>query len=368
MMKASKSTSASQSGIALILVMICVTVLATMAAIFAYSMKVETRLARNAKAEADFYPLAQSAVDYCKAILVASASCPEEPFDAETQIWAGGSMSSCSNSILSFVQPTVDMGYGKFTWKMKDLERRANINTADSVMLEQAMRLVGVDAGDSGAITDSILDWIDPDTNPHVNGTESNYYESLDPPYKAKDGLMDDLSELLLVRGVTPEIYGLEGAIPPPPPPEFRDEIGFDAPPVQRATLKQLFTPLSSGQININTAPTEVLQLVPFIDENVAQRIIWCRSGQDTGQPTPFRNPGEALLCAGLNQSVVGQIQNRFTVRSMTFEVHIDAEIDGIHRQYYAILRRNSPRDVQVLTFHWKLNAVNAAPVNADTH
>jgi type II secretory pathway component PulK len=353
----------TQSGIALVVVMICVTVLAGLAAGFAYSMKVETRLARNARAESDFYPLAMSAVDYCKSILAASGSCPEEQFDAETQVWAGGTMSACSNNILAMVKPTVELGPGRFTWKMTDLERRANINTAasDQMMLDQAMRLLGVDAGDSGAIIASIMDWIDPDKNPHVSGTESDYYESQVPPYKAKDGYMDDLSELLLVRGVTPELYGLEGALPPPPPPEFRDDIGFDEAPAQRATLKQLFTTLSTGQININTASAEVLQLVPFIDENIAQRIIWCRNGQDTGVPVPFRNPGEALNCAGMNPTIIGQIQNRFSVRSSTFEVHIDCEIDGIHRQYYAVLRRNNPRDIQVLTFHWKLTAPNNA-------
>lgn len=345
-----------RSGIALIIVMICITVLSILAAGFAYSMKTETRLARNAKAEADFYPLAQSAVDYCKAILVASASCPEEQFDAKTQVWAGGTQSSCSNSILAMVQPTVEVGNGRFTWKITDLESKGNINTADQLMLDQAMRLLGVDAGDSGAISAAILDWIDRDQNPHVSGAETDYYESLDPPYHAKDGYMDDLSELLLVRGITPELYGLEGLAPPPPPPAFRDQIGVEEAPVQRATLKQLFTTISTGQININTASAEVLQLVPFIDENTAQRIVWCREGQDTGQPVPFRNVGEALNCAQVNPQIIGQIQNRFSVRSSTFEVEIDAEIDGIHRQYYAVLRRNQ-RDVQVLTFHWKLNA-----------
>ena len=112
-MKTSRPTS--RSGIALIIVMICITVLGSMAALFAVAMKVETRLAMNAKAEAEFYPLAQSAVDYCKAVLSASMSCPEEPFDAETQVWAGGTTSICSNELLTLVKPTVDLGYGKFT-------------------------------------------------------------------------------------------------------------------------------------------------------------------------------------------------------------------------------------------------------------
>jgi type II secretory pathway component PulK len=362
------SRAPAQSGIALIIVMICVTVLSMLAAAFAYSMKVDTKLARNANADASFYALAQSAVDYCKANLAAQLACGEEPFDfAEGQVWGGGSMGGCSNSVLGSFEKTVDLGWGRFDWTMTDLERKANINLADQTMLDRAMNLVGVDAGDSGPIAASILDWIDRDQNPHIGGTESKYYETLDQPYQAKDGFIDDLSELLLIRGVTAEMYGLPGVTPPPPPPSFKDRLGFPEQPAQRAYLKDLFVPISAGPININNASPEVLQLVPFIDENIAHQIMACRSGQETGVPTPFRNVGEALLCAGLNQQIVGQVQRYFSVRSSTFEVHINAEIGGVKRQYYAILRRNSPRDVQVLTFHWKLNApVKASASHAD--
>lgn len=351
----------TSAGIALIIVMICVAVLAMLAAAFAYRMNVENRLFRNANAEANFYALAQSGVDYCKAVLTASAGCPEE-------VWLGQFRGSCSNAILDKIQAdgySANLGYGRFTFSITNLESYANINTADQVMLDQAMRLLGVDAGEAGAISAAILDWVDRDKNPHINGTESDYYESLDPPYKAKDGLIDDLSELLLIRGVTPELYGLEGAVPPPPPPELREEIGMDALQVQRATLRQLFTSISSGQININSASAEVLQLLPGVDENTAQRIIWAREGQDTGQPIPFRSANEALSMAQVNSTLIGQLAPRLIVKGITFEVHLDCEIDGIHRQYYAILRRDQ-RNIQVLTFHWKLTKSGPPAIHAD--
>jgi type II secretory pathway component PulK len=225
-----------RSGVALIMVLVCITVLGTMAALFAYAMKVETRLAINANSEDLFDLAAASAVDYCKAVLAASLNCPEEPFDASTQVWAGGGTSTCSNSLLALVKPDLDLGYAKCAWKMVDLERKANINIADQPMLEGAMRLVGLDGADSDAIVGAILDWIDRDKNPNLNGVESDYYEGLEPPYKCKDGFMDDLSELLLVRGVTPEMYGVEGLRPPPPPPSLREQLqlGFEETPVQR--------------------------------------------------------------------------------------------------------------------------------------
>jgi type II secretory pathway component PulK len=55
-------------------------------------------------------------------------------------------------------------------------------------------------------IANSILDWIDPDDTPRSNGAESEYYSSLSPPYQAKNGKLDSLEELLLVKGVSPPL------------------------------------------------------------------------------------------------------------------------------------------------------------------
>src|SRR5262245_20192976 len=55
-------------------------------------------------------------------------------------------------------------------------------------------------------IADAILDWLDPDDTPRVNGAENDYYTGLDPPYRCKNGPLDSLEELLLVKGVTPEL------------------------------------------------------------------------------------------------------------------------------------------------------------------
>jgi type II secretory pathway component PulK len=347
-----------RSGIALIIVMICIAALSILAGGFAYSMKVETKLAMNARAEGEFLGLAQSAVDYCKAVL--AITCPEEPFDALTQFWAGGTGSLCSNELFSVAGHDVDLGYGRFTWKMEDRERRANINIASQAMLDQAMRLIGIDGAEADALTGEILDWIDRDDNPRLNSVESFYYETLDPPYRAKNAFMDDISELKLLRSMTPEIYGDPSDLPPPPPPSLREQLRMGFPEEYRpvATLKDLFTPISGGPININTASAEVLQLVPFIDANTAQRIVEFREQQ------PFRNVGEGLLAAGLNQQIGQQIQNMFSVRSATFEAQITAEIKGVKRYYTALIRRNNPRDIQVLALYWKLKPFDS---HADT-
>jgi general secretion pathway protein K len=365
-MKPRVSRTAARRGIALIIVMISVTVLGILAAGFAYSMKVETKLAQNANSETDLLWLGRSGVEYARYILAQQLALGCEPYDALDQIWAGGPGGICtSNSVLAGLSlKDYPLGDGKFSITITDLERKYNINIADEAALQQALRLVGVDAGEIPYIAASILDWMDADENTHIGGTESDYYQTLQPPYYAKNAPIDDLSELLLVRGVTPEMFWggaatnrtpgtllRRGGLPPGAEEPF---IGY---PVG---LADIFTPISNGRININTASATVLQMVPLVDEVIAQRIVELRSGGDStlGPVGPIGSPGfgilDALVSAGMSREAAQYVAPFFTVRSSTFEVEVEAEVAGYKRKYYAILARNSPRDIQVLSFYWK--------------
>lgn len=55
-------------------------------------------------------------------------------------------------------------------------------------------------------IADAILDWIDTDEEVRELGAEAAYYTSQSPPYMPKNGPLSSVEELLLVRGVTPEL------------------------------------------------------------------------------------------------------------------------------------------------------------------
>lgn len=350
------------AGIALIIVMICITVLSILAATFALQMKVETKLAMNASSETELTWLGRSGVELARYVLAQQLTINQEPWDSLNQKWAGGPGSlMTSNSPLENISLTdYHLGNGQFSVKITDLERKVNINVADQNVLEQALRLVGVDAGDIPSVAGSILDWIDVDDNTHIGGTESDYYQSLDPPYFAKNKPMDDLSELLFIRGVTPEIYW-GGVATNHTPAAFQNKLGLARPGLQElgypVGLSDIFTPLSTGRLNINTASLTTLQMIPGVDENIAAEIIRLRSGPDGADGTeddiPFRNPGE-LVNAGLNNQIVGQITRFCDVRSKTFEVQVDAEVGGYHRHFVAILGRISPKDVQVLSFYWK--------------
>lgn len=62
-------------------------------------------------------------------------------------------------------------------------------------------------------MADTILDWVDIDDTRSPYGAESaDYYQSLAVPFKAKNREMDSIDELLLIKGMTPEVvFGLGG-------------------------------------------------------------------------------------------------------------------------------------------------------------
>lgn len=353
----------SNSGIALIIVMIAVVSLTILAGGFAYSMKVETRLAMNSHNDAEMEWLGRSGVELAKYVLGLQLGVPGEPYDSLNQIWAGGpGTAAVSNSPLASVQmKDVPLGNGVISIeKIVDLERKININSISEPALQEVLLSVGADAGSINAVVGAIRDWIDPDDAEHPEGAESDYYQSLEVPYLAKNGPMDDLTELLFVRGMSPELYwGMEAEQQQPSRMGFgRDQqLGFLGTSSLGVGMVELFTPLSSGRVNINTAPLTVLQILPMMDERIAADIIRLRSGPDGADGTeddiPFRNVGE-IVNANVPPPAIQQLQQLCDVRSRTFEVHIVAQIGNYTRRYIAVVGRRDPRTIETLSFRSK--------------
>ena len=355
----------SEQGIALVIVMISIMVLTILAAGFAYSMKVETKLARNANNEAELEWLGRSGVEYARWVLANSLANPMQPYDSLDQPWATGSgWLGPTNSPIAEVRKTLELGlhHGTATWTITDLERKFNINSPEPILqqvLPQALTLMGVAPGEATPIVNSILDWTDPDDQTHVEGAENSDYEGLTPPYTAKNGPIDDISELLLIKGITPDIYYGIAATNYQPSyfSQQRNRFGqANAGPTITVGLTDLFTPLSSGRINLNTTSAEVLQMIPGIDLMIAEAIIGGRSGEDDGSGLmgPYRSVDQVRRIPNVPLELTRQLGQYCDVRSRTFQVQVDAEVGGYKRTFYAILGRNTPRDVQVLSFYWK--------------
>jgi general secretion pathway protein K len=346
------------AGIALLIVMCAIFVLSILAAGLAFSMKVESKLAVSTDTNQRLVWLGRSGVEYCRWVL-AQRKCP---YDSLNQMWAGGPGSECDNTNMG-ITSTVVLGDGTFTWKIIDLERYANINAPNNgPEIQQALTLMGVDAGSISVISDSIQDWVQSGDAPRIAGAKTDYYQGMNPPYNCKEAPMDDISELLLVKGIWdhPEIYW-GGAATNHPGVSFQHHLGFGSAPGEVPNypfgLVDVFTPFSSGRININTADANVLQLLPGVDANAAAGIIKFRSGPDgvdgTPDDTPFQNVGQ-ISAAGVNPSAAAQLGGLCDVRSTTFKVTITAQIGNYKRDFHAILFQPSGgRTIEVVSFYW---------------
>lgn len=340
-----------ERGIAIIVVMVSIFILAALAADFASRMKVETRLAMNSNNDSEMEWLARSGIEWARYVVGEQLLVPNEQYDSLDQVWAGGP--GGTNDLLSGITLTgIQQGNGTYSVKITDTERKFNINMAlnNEAVLQQALTIIGADASQISTIIGSIEDWLDRDDETHPSGAETEYYKSLNPSYVAKNGPIDDISELLLIKGVTPDIYW---------GPSFTNHA-FGGPAIQAGItmagtsatpvgLVDIFTPISNGKINLNTASAAALQMIPGIDQNLAEHIVSMRSEFPFGQ-----HGAQDLINIGLSPIATQALSQYCDVRSSTYEVQVDVQVGMSQRRYFALIKRNGPRDVQILNMYWE--------------
>ncbi len=152
-----------------------------------------------------------------------------------------------------------DNGY--YTVSITNEGGKLDINTTPELILRNLLLNLGLNLDDVDVIVDSVMDWKDPDDLHRLHGVESDYYMSLPNPYKAKNADFDTLEELLLVKGITPEIL-------------YGDKK-------KKGIIDFLTVNSKMAKININAAPREVLLAVPGITPELADAIITIRETQE---------------------------------------------------------------------------------------
>jgi general secretion pathway protein K len=156
---------------------------------------------------------------------------------------------------------TVKIGDGYYTIRITESSGKIDINTASDIILRNLLTNLGIRMEEVDAIVDSIMDWRDPDDLHRLYGAESDYYMSLPNPYKAKNAAFDTLEELLLVKGVTPEILYGDGK--------------------RTGIIEFLTVGSKSGTININAAPRDGLMAIPGMTSEIADGIISYREKKE---------------------------------------------------------------------------------------
>jgi general secretion pathway protein K len=128
---------------------------------------------------------------------------------------------------------------------------------------------------EKAVIVDSILDWRDSDDFHRLHGAENNYYQSLPNPYACKNAAFDAVEELLLVRGMRPELFykNLKSIVTIAP-------VNNPKPGGKgRSTSGAVRT--TGGRININAAPRQLLEALPQMTPPQVQNLIDYRTAAD---------------------------------------------------------------------------------------
>jgi general secretion pathway protein K len=183
----------------------------------------------------------------------------------------------------------------------------------------------GLTENKAAEIVDSIKDWIDSDDNVTESGAETSYYASLNPPYEAKNAPLDCIEELLMVKGITREIfYGTK----------------------EKPSLAQYVTTDSDGLININTAPKMVLRsLADGISPELADKMDEYRNGagNDLSGTRWF-----------LDMAGVTIRQDLITVKSSYFKIISTGKMNNMAKTLTGIVKKSDQKSVQIIK--WRLD------------
>ncbi|HEV2686922.1 MAG TPA: hypothetical protein VGV35_00165 [Bryobacteraceae bacterium] len=127
---------------------------------------------------------------------------------------------------------------------------KLNVNTSPPAELMSLMLALGIDSGRAETIVRGILDW----RSPSAGGSYTQFdqqYLSLTPSFRARHASLQEIEELLLIQGVTPDLfYGSYST----------DQEGHFAP---HAGLRDCLSVYGTiGPVDVNSAEPAVMQAV----------------------------------------------------------------------------------------------------------
>lgn len=179
-------------GTVLIVTMWILLVLAGLVLVLARAMRVEGDRAANELAAAQAGAVEQGAIQYVLASVDGLQG--EVPLDTDTPCEAV----PVGDGTFWILRPAGEdqqtYGYG-----ITDEVSKVNLNTAT---LEMLSKLPGMTA----EFAPSIVDWRDADSNVTTGGAENEYYLMLPDPYECKNGPLETVEELFLVRDATRQV------------------------------------------------------------------------------------------------------------------------------------------------------------------
>jgi len=101
---------------------------------------------------------------------------------------------------------------GQATVVIQEETQKVNVNKADHNHLMEVLERAGLERDAADNLADVIGDFIDVDDTPRLGGAEKDQYGRLGLGYGPFNGPLTSVDQLLLIPGITPQIFYGEGA------------------------------------------------------------------------------------------------------------------------------------------------------------
>ena len=292
----------NEHGMVLLVVLLVVALLVTILVEFAFSTLVDLRLAETYRDTTRAYYLAKGGIQVGRTILQED----KNGYDSLQEDWAQGVEN----------YPVAD---GTVSIRIEDHGGRLDLNrlvtpegNIDPLFKDRYTRLLEIlDAEDPDSLVDTLIDWIDDDSDNEPSGAENYYYRALSDPYNCKNSALDSLQELNLIKGYSSKLV---------------------------QALRPHVTTYGTAKINVNTASLEVLQAVaPEMDQSSAEVIIEGRSQKPLSALTELKElPGM--------ETMYGFIYLYLDVKSSRFSIESTSFVNDGRRTIHANIAKENDR------------------------
>ena len=255
-----------KEGAALLVALWVLIILSLIVSSFAFDIRLEAMLVSHKRKRFQAEMLARSGIDYAQAILDARNKAKELEIE-DMQDDPDGFMQAALYARRGLpTTSTIELGQGSFSVTIESAESGRNANLLNRDEWLDILEMANVPSTEWDTMIDCLSDWIDPNDLRGLSGAESDDPFYQERGYPVKNGPLDSVEELLLVKGWGPDIlYGK-------PADENGDAI---------FGIADLLTVWGDGRVNLNTATTNVLLSYAEYEDWELAGVMEARNGED---------------------------------------------------------------------------------------
>ena len=329
--------SMARGGSALIVVLWLVGILSMLVTTMAFEAHLEAKIVAHHRKRIKADELVKSGMEMAEMLMRKSNKITAEKLEDEGEDrWF--SMADKLAQGVKIAGITEEIAGGTVVVDIDPEPARRNVNALTEEDWERVLEVGGVPIEFWPEIIESFQDWIDKDSEPRQDGAETDdYYSTLDAPYKAKNGPLDTVEELLLVKGFSRPI--LSGGLLP--------GQEKDADPIQMSGIADLLTIYGDGKVNVNAATRRVLMTLPGVDEIAAGAIIEERDGllleeeEREEEDTSFKGVGDLFRRI---PELDPAVRNHVVTGSQIYRITSVATIGSVTRKVWCVGSFNKNR------------------------